>query len=233
MRNLTPNDYGPPPPLPQICRLLVRKRQNIAHQHSLSPIWPLKRQSRLIAEHYTPPVSQSKPIWCMGTQPLHAALTSPGCKVRAHVRTAWTLIELSQAISDCPWTHTTAMCSLGGLFNLLRRCTRRIRLSWRCVGTRGRPLLGRSVNLPVALRRWTKRYIVDSCTPNCCATSRCDRPCKIRAIALPLSSCDKRTISLNKLKQQTFCATDTNGTKVRFGNVLKSLPRDTTRAARI
>ena len=91
--------------------------------------------------------------------------------------------------------------------------------SWRCVVTRGRPLLGRSVNLPVALRRWTKRDIVDSCTPNCCAMSRCDRPCKIRA--LPLSSCDKRTISLNKLKQQTFSATDTNGTKVRFGNVLK------------
>ena len=124
-------------------------------------------------------------------------------------------------------------CGSDAVLNLLQRCTRRIRLSWRCVIMRGRPLLGRSVNLPVALRRWTKRDIVDSCTPNCCATSRCDRPCKNRAIALPLSSCAKRTISLNKLKQQNFCATDTNGTKVRFGNVLKSLPRDTTRAARV
>ena len=132
-----------------------------------------------------------------------------------------------------PCVPITSLAISVAVLNLLRRCTRRIRLSWRCVVTRGRPLLGRSVNLPVALRRWTNCDIVASCTPNCCATSRCDRPYKIRAIALPLSSFDKRTISLNKLKQQTFCATDTNGTKVRFGNVLKSLPRDTTRAARI
>ena len=63
MRNPTPNHYGPPSPKSvDFSYASVRISLTKTSIHSLSPIWPLMRKSRLIAEHYTPPVSQSKPI---------------------------------------------------------------------------------------------------------------------------------------------------------------------------
>ena len=57
MRNPTPNHYGPPSPKSvDFAYASVRISLTKTSIHSLPPIWPLKRKSRLITEHYTPPV---------------------------------------------------------------------------------------------------------------------------------------------------------------------------------
>ena len=87
----------------------------------------------------------------------------------------------------------------------LRRWARRMALSWRCDVTRGRPDRGRSATLPVSLRRRTRRFMVETCTPKCLANCCCLCPCISNAIASPLWTCVSRTMT-NKTSTVTKLA---------------------------